>query len=260
MNKLLTYLPSISLLIILLILPINSLAQERVASDQFNEIEKRAIEEIVRDYIIEHPEVLLESISLMEQRQQELRQAQAEKAIRENADEIFNAPTSFVGGNVDGNITIVEFFDYNCGYCKQGFPGMMNIINTDKNIRLVLKEYPVLGPESIVAARAAIASRKQNKYMAFHTALMKAKGKLSEQRIFDIAKDTGINIKKLKDDMQSPEVDATIERNHALTELLGIDGTPGYVIGNILVPGFIPEEGLKAVVFQARANKETVTN
>jgi len=167
-------------------------------------------------------------------------------------DELQNDPTSPVLGNPTGDVTIVEFFDYRCPYCKAVVPRLEEVIAEDKAVRVVLIEFPILGDDSLFASRAAIASRAQGKYLVFHDAMMAHKGSLDQDKILELAKDSGIDVEKLKADMQAPEVDALIRRHHELAEKLGVNGTPAFVIGQELVPGAVDAETMKAKIKQAR--------
>lgn len=221
----------------------------------FDETQTQAIERIVKDYLLEHPEVILESVALMQEREEEAKMVATSLYITENEDEIKFSPTAFVAGNPNGDVTIVEFFDYQCGYCKRSFQDLLNLVNKDKRIRLVYKEFPVLGAASTYAAKASMAAMNQDKFMEFHLALMETKGKLTEPRIDLIAKDVGINLKKLRKDMKKPIINQVLARNKEFADNLGIEGTPSFIVGDLVVPGLIPMESLKQLVEAVRADK-----
>lgn len=214
---------------------------------------RQAIEEIVRDYILKHPEVLLESIRKMEERQREAQRQQARKAIAAHRSALLNDPGSPVGGNPRGNVTVVEFFDYRCPHCKRVVPTVKKLLQDDPNVRFVYKEFPILGEDSLLAAKAALASRAQGKYVAFHNALMAAKESLNEAQVMKIAAGVGLDGARLKADMNKPETLAVIKGNYALAQALGIEGTPAFVIGTELVPGAASLEVLKELVAKARS-------
>ena len=157
-----------------------------------------------------------------------------------------------MAGNPAGKVTVVEFFDYNCGYCKRSLPDVLKLIETDKDVKLVIKEFPILGPGSLVAAKAAVAARRQGKYWEFHLALMNEKGAIDEARVFEVAKTVGLDGAKLRRDMEDPEIAKIIARNHTTAEALGIQGTPAFVIDQTLVPGALGFEALTGAVAAVR--------
>lgn len=224
---------------------------------QFTEAQREEIGRLVREYLIRNPEVLEEAIRALQARREEERRAAAEVALRENRDALLRNEDSPVGGNPNGNVTIVEFFDYQCGFCKRAFPEMQAAVEADGNVRVVYKEWPVLGPASVFAARAALASRAQGKYEAFHNALMGFDGQLSNEIVMQIAASVGLDVARLQEDMQSPEVDGILRRNHELAQALGIEGTPAFVIGDELIPGAIGEQQFRTHIDRARESCET---
>lgn len=207
--------------------------------------DRAAIEKIVREYLLSHPEVLVEAMA-------ELNKRILRQAVAENSAVIFDDPDSPVGGNPKGDVTIVEFFDYHCGYCKQVHEPLLETLKRDGKIRLVYKELPILAPESRLAAAAALAANRQGKYVAFHNVLMEARGRLSRERILAMAKEQKLDVARLEKDMDSGEIQAQIERNLQLAAALKIDGTPAFVIGDQIVPGALDEERLQALVAEAR--------
>ena len=176
-------------------------------------------------------------------------------SLASHPEALFSDLESPVAGNPDGDVTLVEFFDYHCAYCKRMRGPVMTVLEEDPGLRVVFKEFPILGPDSVVAARAALTSRNQNpdKYVEFHTALMSTRGRLTQPRILAIARDVGFDAERLETDMDSPEVTATIRRNLALARALGITGTPSLVIGTQLVPGAVSLRTLRQLIAQARA-------
>jgi len=185
-----------------------------------------------------------------------LRKEEARRqALTSNAKALFDDGVSYVAGNPKGDVTLVEFFDYRCGYCKQVQQSVMTLIKEDPRLRVVLKELPVLGPDSVLASRAAIAALEQDKggkYLGFHNALMSFRGQLTEAEVFRIAASSGLDVTKLKADMAAPKVEQVIRANLALAEKLGINGTPGFVIGQELIPGAISLESMRKLVQAAR--------
>lgn len=240
---------------VLLLLPLLAFAALPAAAQPFTPEQKAAIEKLVRDVLVSNPEILVEAMRALEAKQQTHAAEAGRAAIAANAKELLDDGHSFVAGNPKGDVTIVEFFDYRCGYCKQVHPALQQLLKEDGKVRLVLKELPVLGPESIAASRAAMAALEQDKggkYYAFHNAMMGFRGQLSEAEIFRMAGEAGLDVKKLKADMALPKVEQALRSNLALADRLGIQGTPGFVIGKELVPGAIPLETMRQLVKQAR--------
>ena len=215
--------------------------------------DKSAIEKIVREYLLENPEVIDEAIQILRARRQAEEENRAKQALSQNGDALRHHPMTPVSGNVDGDVTVVEFFDYQCGYCKRSLASMVELLRSDKNVRVVWKELPILGPASRIAARTAMASKKQAKYLDFHIALMGERGRLSEGKIMEAAKRVGLNLEKLREDMKDPAIDAYLDETQQLANALGIRGTPAFVIGDKLVPGAIDTAGMKRIIAQSRA-------
>jgi protein-disulfide isomerase len=167
---------------------------------------------------------------------------------------------SHVGGNKNGDVTLIEFFDYNCGYCKRALSTVERLKREDGNLRVIYKEFPILEESSYIAAKAAMASMKQGKYERFHVALLRNSGKLTEDRIFEIAREIGLDEKKLVKDMTSPLLNRNIQINHSIAEALEINGTPGFVIGTEIIPGALPYEELVKLIEKARQQAAQKTN
>jgi protein-disulfide isomerase len=165
---------------------------------------------------------------------------QAEKlksVVAENAAEIYRQPNASVAGNAEGDITVAEFFDYNCGYCKRGLADVVKLVESDPKVRVVFKELPILSKGSEEASHVALAARKQGKYWELHRALLEAKGHVNEAAALRIAEKLGLDMDKLKQDMASPEVKAEVEKSEALAKKLGVNGTPHFLIGDRAIPG-----------------------
>ena len=214
--------------------------------------DRDAIEAIVRDYLLNNPEIIDEAIGLLRTKRQAEERARVQAAIRENREALLAHPMSPVSGNANGDVTLVEFFDYRCGYCKRALGTMEAVLETEANVRVVWKEFPILGPVSIFAARAAMAADRQSQYLPLHLALMKAP-ELTEERVFEIAGETGLDIERLRRDMEDPAIEAYLEETRALARELGIGGTPAFVVGDALVPGIIDAAQMKDLVAAARA-------
>jgi len=211
------------------------------------------IESIVRNYLMREPEVVYDALKELQRRQAEAAAEQQRQAVIANRDELRHDPDAPVAGNPDGDVTLVEFFDYRCMYCRRVVSSMRALLEDDDELRIVFKELPVLGEDSVRAARAALASREQGKYVPFHFALMGADD-LSEAGILRLAEDLGLDPKQLREDMRSPKVEAAIEANYRLANELGIEGTPAFVIGDQLIPGAVDQARLRQLIEQVRAS------
>ncbi len=214
--------------------------------------QRPAIEKIVREYLLQNPEVIVEAIEELQKRERADEERKAKQGLAQNKSKLFNDPASPVAGNPQGDVTLVEFFDYQCGYCKAVQADVQRLIKDDGKLRFVFKELPILGPASVAASKAALASRAQGKYEAYHNALMGHRGQLDEATIFKLASSVGLDTERLKKDMESPEVQQAIGANLALAEQLGIRGTPGFVVGDRIVPGAIKLDDMKKLVAEAR--------
>jgi protein-disulfide isomerase len=228
----------------------STLAQQATTPD--TTANRAAIEQIVREYLMAHPEVLVEALTAYQEKQ-EAEQADAQRqALVSRQDELFKNPTSPVAGNPQGDVTLVEFFDYQCGYCKSVHADVRRLLDQDGNVRLVLKEFPILGPASLTASRAALAAQKQGKYDALHNALMENRGQLDDDKIMRIAGSVGVDVERLKKDMQAPDIQDALQRNLRLAGELNIRGTPAFVIGDQIIPGAVGLERLKEMVAAGR--------
>jgi protein-disulfide isomerase len=227
-----------------------------VHAQNFSAGQRSDIEKIVHDYLVSHPEVLQEVAAELEKKQAAADADRAKSALAQYHKEIFSSPHQVTLGNPNGNVTLVEFFDYNCGYCKRTLPDMVNLLKTDSNLKVVLKEFPVLGPGSVEAAKVAVAVRMQDpgnqKYLAFHLKLLGGRGAADRARALAAARDAGVDMTRLDNDLKSPEIEATLDESKKLSDVLAINGTPTFVIGNQVVPGAIGIEGLKEHIALAR--------
>ena len=229
------------------------------SAQSFSDGQRGDIEAIVRSYLIAHPEVLEEAMAELSKRQTAADAEKHEANVAKNADVIFNSPRGVTLGNKDGDVTFVEFFDYNCGYCKRAMTDMLELMKSDPKLKVVLKEFPVLGPGSVEAAQVAVAVRMQDptgkKYLDFHQKLLGGKGQADKARAMAAAKDVGVDMAKLDKDLASPEVRATLEENFKLAEDMGMNGTPSYVIGKQVVIGAVGVDNLKEKIGVARCGK-----
>ncbi len=212
------------------------------------------VKALIGSYLKENPEVIIEAIQAWRSKQEAAEAAMTREAIQELMAEA-KGTSSPVWGNPQGDVTAVEFFDYNCPYCKSVFPGMRKLVREDGNIKVVMKEFPVLGPNSEYAARAALAAQKQGKYEAFHVEMMGKQSRLSPEGVIAAAKKVGLDIDRLKKDMDSAEVTEELDRNNIWAQRLGISGTPAFVIGDELIPGAIDGRQMKRYVDKVRAAK-----
>ena len=208
--------------------------------------------EQVRAYLLAHPEVIMEAVQLLQERKQ-LAEAEAQKqAITIRADEIFRDPASPVGGNGAGDVTLVEFFDYNCKYCKAVAPTVADLRSADPALRLVYKEFPILGLGSVAAAKVALAAHRQGNYQKFHEQLMNHASPVDEAVAMQAAAAVGLDLDRLKRDMADPAIAEAIARNQALAAALGINGTPGFVLADQVVPGAVDRATLEGLIARAR--------
>jgi protein-disulfide isomerase len=230
-----------------------------VRADEISKAQKSDIERIVHDYLVAHPEVLQEAMAELEKRQQAADAEKHKAAVKQHADALFSSPDQVTLGNPDGNVTFVEFFDYNCGYCKRAMNDMLALMKTDPKLKVVLKEFPVLGPGSVEAARVAVAVRMQDKtgkkYLEFHQKLLGSRGQADRARALAVAKEIGLDMGRLDKDMANPEVKATLQESFKLAEALGLNGTPSYVIGDNVVVCAVGLVALKEKMNTSRCGK-----
>ena len=224
-------------------------------TSSFSAAQKGEIERLVHDYLVKNPEVLVEAMTELRVRQQQAERDDLRKALVQHRVALLNDPQAPVAGNPAGDVTVVEFFDYSCPYCKSVEDDLKALLKGDDKIKLVLKEFPVLGQGSMLAARAALASRNQGKYPAFHEALMTNRGQFTEESLMRVAKSAGLDTDRLKTDMETPAIEAALAANGALAEALNIRGTPAFVIGDQLFPGVMDLKSMKKAVAELRKKK-----
>lgn len=208
---------------------------------KFTPEQKQEIEQIIKSYLVANPEIFVEVQNALEAKMEKEQAEKLKVAIAENAREIYRQPDASIGGNPDGDIAVVEFFDYNCGYCKRGLLDIVKLIESDPKVRVVFKELPILSKGSEEASRIALAARKQGKYWELHRAMLSSKGQLNEASTLQIAEKLGLDVAKLKADMASPEVKAEIEKSEALAKKMGVNGTPHFLVGDRAIAG-APED------------------
>ena len=219
------------------------------------------IERIIKEYLLKNPEVLQEAIAELEKKQSAAEAEKHQTAVKDNKETIFNSSRHVTVGNPQGDVTFVEFFDYNCGYCKRAMEDMIALMKDDPKLKVVLKEFPVLGPGSVEAARVAVAVRMQDKtgkkYLDFHQKLLGSRGQADKARAMAAAKEAGLDVARIEKDLNSDEVKASLEESFKLAEKLGLNGTPSYVVGENVVVGAVGLAALKEKVNTARCGKAT---
>lgn len=228
----------------LLMLPITAMADG---------MDEDRIKELVLEAIRENPGIVFEAAQLFEDQQQALQAQAAAQVLDTEKTTLENDPNAPVLGNPEGDVTVVEFFDYNCPYCRRVKPEMEALLAADPNVRVVYREWPILGDGSVFAARAALASRNQGKYEEFHWAMMQLKERAEEASILRTAEDIGLDVAQLRRDMNGPEIEEHIQTSMRLAQSLGFSGTPSFVIGDSLAPGLIQADQMIELVDQARA-------
>lgn len=228
------------------------------SNGQFTPDQVKQIEKITHDYLVKNPQVLVEASKTLQEQQMQEAQKTASSAIAKNAKDIFNNPDSPVVGNPNGDVTLVEFMDYQCAHCKEMNSIVNDLLRSDSNLRVVFKELPIFGPTSQYAAKIALAAKKQGKFMEIHDAFMKDQNPLTKDEVLKIAKGLGLNVEQLDKDATSAEFDQQIKDNYKLANELALMGTPAFVISNrngknsIFIPGATSKENMRDAIEQAR--------
>lgn len=231
-----------------------SLAMEATAAQEGMNGNRSQIESIVRNYLLTNPEILLEMQTALEQKLREEQEAQTRQTIVEAAASIFNSENDGVIGNPDGDVTVVEFFDYNCGYCKRALADMEALVENDPQLRFVLKEFPILGPDSQAAHVVSMAFRKlaPDQYGEFHRRLLASDGRANEESAIKLAEELGVSEAELREEMDNPEIEAAFLETYDLANRLQISGTPAYVIGDEIVFGALGKDHLSEKIRNQR--------
>ncbi|HWK47399.1 MAG TPA: DsbA family protein [Stellaceae bacterium] len=235
-----------------LVIMLVSAACPAKAADALGADQKAAIEAVVRDYIAAHPEIIVDALRTAKSKTEADEAAQAKTALRTHRAELEASVDSPIAGNPQGDVTIVEFFDFRCPYCKSMTPTLVDLLAKDAGVKVVYKDLPILGAESLVASRIALVAATSGKYQAFHDAAMASKTPLTAERSFEIARSIGLDPAKVKLDMQAPRIDRILKDNMALAVALGIEGTPAFVIGDTLTPGAVDLDTLRGMIAAAR--------
>src|SRR5215475_1113942 len=233
------------------------------AAQGFSDAQRSEVEGIIKDYLLKHPEILQDAMAELEKRQQVAEAEKSKVAVKEHKQLLFSSPRQVTLGNLQGDVTLVEFFDYNCGYCKRALSDLMNLMKADPKLKVVLKEFPVLGPGSVEAAQVAAAVRMQDhggkKYLDFHQKLLGGRGQADRARALAVAKEVGIDMTRLEKDMASDEVRTQLEESMKLADKLGLNGTPSYVVGSNVVVGAVGYDALKEKIENVRACTTTAS-
>ena len=218
------------------------------AADEFTPAQKQELGEFIKEYLVSHPEVLRDAIVALDKRDKEVAEAARQKAVTDRAGPLFSSPFQANVGNPNGGATLVEFFDYNCHYCKGALPDVAKLIKDDPNLKVVLKDFPVLGPGSVEAARVASAARNQlpgERFWTFHSKLLSMKGPVGKAEALEVAKDIGLDMARLAKDTQNPEVNTGLQDTMSMADALQINGTPSFVVGQEVVVGAVGYDQLK---------------
>ncbi|RMA40732.1 DsbA family protein [Rhodophyticola porphyridii] len=224
--------------------------------DALTDTERAAFRAEVRAYLLDNPEVLMEAIGVLEQRQAAAEAAQDMDLVAANAEALFNSETSWEGGNPEGDLVLVEFLDYRCGFCRRAFPEVERLLESDGNIRFVIKEFPILGEQSTLASRFALSTRiieGDAAYKDLHDAMMVMRAEVSEESLSRIATELGFDAEAILAGIDVPEIDRVLEENYALAQRLQISGTPSFVMGDQLLRGYLPYEAMAELAEQVRA-------
>lgn len=238
-------------------LPFLSHAQELNFKDMSDQ-ERESFRNEVRSFLLQNPEVIFEAIQILEDRRNQQAQQADRDLVASNASAIYEDGFSFIGGNPEGDITLVEFLDYRCGFCKRAHPEVQEVLDRDPKVRLIVKEFPILGPDSVAASRMALAALDANraKYADLSDALMTYNGNLTEQVAYKIAGSIGYDIAELKNRANSPEIEARLQQNYQLAQSLGLQGTPAFIVGNEVIRGYLPVEDMLQAIQDARLERD----
>lgn len=225
------------------------------AAAEMTQAERDELRKEIRAYLLENPEVLVEAMNELQAREEQAAASHDQQLLQDHADAIFNDANSWVGGNPEGDITVVEFVDYRCGYCRKAHDEVGELVASDGNIRLVLKEFPILGDQSVVSSQFAIAVRQLHgdaAYKQAHDALIALKGEVTPEALEKLAGDLNLDPAPILDRMEAPEVMSVIAANHELATVLDVSGTPTFVVDQTMVRGYVPLDGMRQIVASQR--------
>ncbi len=226
------------------------------AEGAFTPEQKKELEGLFKEYIMNNPQVIMDSVQAYQMKEQERMQKTAEEKLTEYKDKLAHNPDLPFTGNPEGDVTIVEFFDFNCGYCKKAFEDVTKLLEEDKSVKIVFIDMPILSDKSQVMAKMAMAAHKQGKYFDAHKALMSYRGTQNDENFLNALKEAGLDIEKLKTDMAGQDIDMAIQKHLKIANELNIRGTPGFIIGDQLHPGYIGLDGMKAAISDARGGEK----
>lgn len=220
-------------------------------------LSEEALGPVIRSYLLNNPEVVMEAVEAFQRKQEAVEAERAKESIKTHNKFLYQGKDegSPSVGNPKGDVTIVEFFDYNCGYCKKAFEEVQTLIGEDKNVRVVFKEMPILSPTSMTAAQWSLAAQRQGKYFEFHTAMMSHQGGINESALEEAAKSVGLDVEKMKKDAADPALAKVIETNIRIAQELGVRGTPAFIINDRLIGGYIQLDEMKNIIAEIRAEK-----
>ncbi len=246
---------SLSALALALGLGVATPALAQAPAAPFTDAQRTAIEGIIKDYLIKNPDVLQDALAEAEKRQVETQRLAQAAALKEAHELLTKGQHDVVAGNPNGDVTLVEFFDYNCGYCRKALGDVQALIKSDPKLRVVIKDFPVLGPDSLEASQVALAVAQQikgDKLFEYHLKLMEQKGKVNGAKALQVAKDMGLDTAKLQKDMASPEVKAIVAENRGLGDRLGLSGTPAFIVGDEVIPGAVGVDPMRKTITDVR--------
>jgi protein-disulfide isomerase len=222
------------------------------ADPGFSQAQKDQVDKLIHDYIVGHPDLVMSALQDAQNKADAARQAQAQSALSQHRQALLHDPNSPVLGNPQGDVTLVEFFDYRCPYCKSSAPDVTELIRSDPHLRVVMKEFPVLGPESVYASRIALIAARHGRYAAFHDAVLAYKGSLDNDTTLAIAGTVGLDARQTEKEAGDPTLDTILQANLDLAKTLSIDGTPTFIVGDTIIPGVADLDDLKEAIATAR--------
>ena len=232
---------------------LTKVSDTNTVSAQFNAAQRDEIGKIVKEYLLANPSILVEMSEKLQKIQQEEQNVKREKVLSSAKQSIFRSPVDYTLGDDDADVTVVEYFDYNCGWCKRALNEVTKLTEADSKVRVVMKEFPIFGEHSEYAARAALASKAQGKYWEFHVAMMKEQ-RVTKDNVMQIAERVGLDVTKLSEEMEKPKYSAAIKETQQIATSLGIEGTPGFIIDSQINPGYVPFDRLQQMVADVRKN------
>ena len=245
-SRKISYSISLLLVAIALLMPVKATAQE------FTPQQNQQIQKMIQEYLFKNPKDLREAIIALQAYELRQQQKAARMALVAQEKSLYGSTVSYVAGNPNGDVTLIEFFDYNCAYCRRSMKDLMTLIDTDPNLKVIFKEFPILGEGSFYAARAAVASIKQGKYFEFHKAMMQVRGTTGKGNVLEIAEEVGLDVKKLEKEMKAPYITKEIDEVLRTASAIGINGTPAYVVGDSVISGAVGLAELRRQIAEVR--------